>query len=199
MKKVIVPIAKGFEEIELVSIADILRRCQIAVEILSLESSLSVVGAHGITLQTDGFFGIQTYEDYDCIALAGGYENMQNMRTHQKLEEVLNNFRHAHKLIAAICASPIVLAYFGILEGDFTCYPSCQQEAISSSKKTLHFMNQKVCFIDRILTSQGPATAMEFALRLADILHTQDLRTYQTNTSFQNPLVQHIADGLLYQ
>lgn len=217
MKKVIVPVARGFEEIELVSVVDVLRRCRIDVEILSLESSLSVIGAHGITLQADGVFEDRARScagshsgdlegslgEYACITLAGGYENMQCMCAHKGLGEALRAFRHAHKLIAAICASPIVLAHFGILQGGFTCYPSCQEEALQEAKKHrsegLGYVDERVCFEDLILTSQGPATAMEFALRLADILHTEDFKTYQINAGFRNPIVQNIADGLLWR
>lgn len=195
MQKVIVPVAKGFEEIELVSIVDVLRRAQIQVETLSLESNQEVVGAHGITLQTDGLFGAQTYEDCACIALAGGYENMQHMKHHNALGETLQMFKASHKLIAAICASPIVLAHFGILESDFTCYPSCKQEALDSARHTITYHEQRVCFADSILTSQGPATAMEFALRLADIIHSG--MQYDIRDGLQHSIVRQVAQNLL--
>ena len=197
MKKVIVPIAKGFEEIELISIVDILRRVQIPVEILSLESHKEVVGAHNITLYVDDIFGSKSYQDYACIALAGGYENMQRMCQNHQLGEILTDFYQQHKLIAALCASPIVLAHFGVLQNNFTCYPSCQHEVLDKAK-TSSFMHQNVYFEDRILTSQGPATAMEFALRLADIVLTEDFATYQIHQTFQNTQVQKVAEGSLY-
>ena len=201
MKKVIVPVAKGFEENELISVVDVLRRCEIGVEILSLESSPSLVGAHNITLQADGMFAQNEYEECACIALVGGYENMQRMRAHKGLGEVLRAFASSHRLIAAICAAPIVLAHFRILSKEFTCYPSCQAEALreSHADEGLCYVDRRVCYVDSILTSQGPATAMEFALRLADILHTENLGAYQINADFHTPLVQNIASGLLYQ
>ncbi|MFC3867109.1 DJ-1 family glyoxalase III [Helicobacter equorum] len=197
MKKVIVPIAKGFEEIELISIVDILRRVQIPIEILSLESHKKVVGAHNITLYTDDILESKSYQDYACIALAGGYENMQRMCQHHQLGEILTDFYQQHKLIAALCASPIVLAHFGVLKNNFTCYPSCQHE-VRDKTRTSNFIHQNVYFEDHILTSQGPATAMEFALTLADIVLTQDFTTYQMHQTFQNTQVQKVAEGLLY-
>lgn len=140
-KKVLVPLANGFEEIEFVSIVDTLRRAQIEVLIAgvgecgaSTKDSVgaSYIGAHGITIRADATLDSldsSALAGFDGVALAGGWQGMLNLKASQKLREILREFKAEGKLVSAICASPIVLDAAGVLEGKFACYPSCEKFA----------------------------------------------------------------------
>lgn len=153
-KKVLVPLANGFEEIEFVSIVDTLRRAQIEVLIagVSDEDSTSgagakdsvngasvdggvgrsYTGAHGIAISADTMLDSldsSALAGFDGVALAGGWQGMLNLKASQKLREILREFKAEGKLVSAICASPIVLDAAGVLGGKFACYPSCEKFA----------------------------------------------------------------------
>lgn len=158
-KKVLVPLANGFEEIEFVSIVDTLRRAQIEVLIagVSDEGSASganglktnsasecgtsassagvgrsYTGAHGIAISADATLDSldsSSLAGFDGVALAGGWQGMLNLKASQKLREILREFKAEGKLVSAICASPIVLDAAGVLGGKFACYPSCEKFA----------------------------------------------------------------------
>lgn len=154
-KKVLVPLANGFEEIEFVSIVDTLRRAQIEVLIagVSDEGSASgasdkgsadsaksngvsagkiYTGAHGIAISAEvalDSLDSGALAGFDGVALAGGWQGMLNLKASQKLREILREFKAEGKLVSAICASPIVLDAAGVLEGKFACYPSCEKFA----------------------------------------------------------------------
>lgn len=146
-KKVLVPLANGFEEIEFVSIVDTLRRAQIEVLIAGVSDEggagecgastkdsvgASYTGAHGIAISADATLDSldsSALAGFDGVALAGGWQGMLNLKASQKLREILREFKAEGKLVSAICASPIVLDAAGVLEGKFACYPSCEKFA----------------------------------------------------------------------
>ncbi|RDU60029.1 DJ-1 family glyoxalase III [Helicobacter marmotae] len=163
VKSVLVPLAKGFEEIELVSIVDILRRAELRVVMASLDSHKRVLGAHHIVIEADSTLPELEMEDFDAIALAGGYDGMCNLANNELVKLWLHTFKQSQKLIAAICASPIVLDKAGVLEGDFTCYPSCEEQINMQGKKRI---SKAVVKNGKVITSMGPATASVFALSL---------------------------------
>lgn len=163
MKNVLLPLAKGFEEIELVSVADILRRAGMRVVVASLDSHKRVLGAHHIVIEADSALPELDLEDFDAIVLAGGYNGMQNLANNELIKLWLTTFNQEKKLIAAICASPIVLDKAGVLEGEFTCYPSCENEINMQGKSR---SVKAVVKNDNIITSVGPATVGVFALAI---------------------------------
>lgn len=167
MKNVLVPVARGFEEIELVSIVDILRRAGVRVVMASLDSHKRILGAHHIVIEADSVLPELDMEDFDAIALAGGYNGMQNLASNELIKLWLTTFKQEQKLIAAICASPIVLDKAGVLEGDFTCYPGCESE-INMQGKTKNA--KAVVKNGNIITSAAPATAGVFALSIVEEL-----------------------------
>ena len=151
-KKVLVPLANGFEEIEFVSIVDTLRRAQIEVLIAGVSdedsangaggaksssvsangTSRSYTGAHGIAISADATLDSldsSALAGFDGVALAGGWQGMLNLKASQKLRKILREFKAEGKLVSAICASPIVLDAAGVLGGKFACYPSCEKFA----------------------------------------------------------------------
>ncbi|RDU53572.1 DJ-1 family protein [Helicobacter sp. MIT 00-7814] len=211
-KSVIVPVAEGFEEIELVSIVDILRRCGIKVTLSALDSRLEVRGAHEITIKAQCTIDVIKPKEFDAIALAGGYKGMQNMCKSQELRSLAHALRAQGALIAAICAAPIALKSFGLLQGAFTCYPSCKDEVAqtkpareSMQDSSAHFVDSHIVLDSHILTAQGPANAMPFALSLAELLYTSHVQSFQRESTFyQNAqnfvsqIVKEVALDLLY-
>lgn len=170
MKNVMVPIARGFEEIELVSVVDILRRAGVRVILASLDSHKRVLGAHNIVIEADNALPEFDGEDFDAIVLAGGYNGMQNLANNELVTLWLKQFEASQKLIAAICASPIVLDKAGVLKGDFTCYPGCESQINMEQKNK---KSNAVVKNGNIITSTGPATAIVFALELVKELCAQ--------------------------
>ena len=160
MKKVLVPLAQGFEEIEFVSIVDVLRRANINAIVASLSEDLLVKGAHYIEMKADLILSKVSVKDLDAIALPGGLEGMQNLSKNQEIIKIIQELNKENKLVAAMCASPIVLNKAGVLSDEFSCYPGCEQGL--SGKR----IDSAVVERANIITSAGPATAILFALAI---------------------------------
>lgn len=161
MKKVAVILANGFEEIEAISVIDILRRAEIETVSVGLNKKL-VKGTHGIEVKADIVLDDMRVDDFSMIVLPGGLLGTNHLAENQKLKEILKEFDKKDLKIAAICAAPWVLSKVGVLKNNYTCYPGFE-------KKVNHngYDDKKNVVIDKnIITSRGPATAMEFALNL---------------------------------
>ncbi|TLD96573.1 DJ-1 family protein [Helicobacter jaachi] len=167
MKSVLVPLAKGFEEIELISVVDILRRANVRVVMASLDSHKRVLGAHHIIIEANATLGELDMAEFSAVVLAGGYEGMQNLAKNDLVTSWLQAFRANNKLLCAICAAPIVLDKAGVLPREFTCYPGCEAEINMQDK---HKLTQAVVTHDNIITSTAPATAAVFALEIVEHL-----------------------------
>ncbi|MBD3825202.1 MAG: DJ-1/PfpI family protein, partial [Epsilonproteobacteria bacterium] len=127
-KSVMVPLAKGFEEIEAVSIIDVLRRAGIKVSVASLDSNMSVKGAHGITIVCDtDIKNISAYE-LDMVVLPGGWEGTYALADDENVQSLLKEMDEAGKNIGAICAAPYALNKAGVLKQNYTCYPSVEEQ-----------------------------------------------------------------------
>ena len=169
-KKILVLLTDGFEEIEFVSIVDVLRRAGLAVFIVGLDGKRIYQGAHHIALQSEGCLmdllkgGLGSMEEFDGVVLPGGGEAMQRFCASGELKDLLLRFYQAGKLVGAICAAPVVLHEAGLPLGDFTCYPSCE-ELIGKPRNEASVVQD-----GNILTASGPAMAMEFALALVGYL-----------------------------
>ncbi len=163
MKKIVlVVLADGFEEIEAVTIIDVLRRAGVEVKVAGL-GKREIPGAHAITIETDLIF--EQYEGLpDAIVLPGGMPGAANLKQSQALRTLLQKMKESRKLIGAICAAPaLVLASCGILDGKrATCYPGYEKEFNSKVK----FSTDRVVVDDLIVTSRGPGSALEFSLEL---------------------------------
>ena len=165
---VLVPIMQGFEEIELVSIVDTLRRAGINV-IVARDSNIddeNVSGSHHITIKSMCKISQVDIESLDGIALAGGFEGMLNLKNSKEVLEILQILDKKNRLVSAICASPIVLGKAGVLKHRFTCYPSCEDEITSEARYT----KEAVCIDENIITANGPASGIPFALAITEKL-----------------------------
>ena len=165
-KKVLVPIADGSEEIEAVTIIDVLRRAGARVTVAGIHS-LQVTGAHGIRLLADMTVSECMDQSYDLIALPGGMPGSENLRNSIALSSLLIAQRDNDRWYAAICAAPaVVLAPLGLLENRHaTCFPGF----INQLGGALH-SEDRVVVDGRCITSQGPGSALEFAVKLVAVL-----------------------------
>ena len=163
MASVLVPLAEGFEEIEAVSIIDVLRRGGVEVTTAYLFNR-EVNGANGITVLANISIDDVVAEEYDMMVLPGGIPGAEHLRDDERVQALLKDFESKDKRIGAICAAPIALERAGIIkdEDNYTCYPSYEQQ-ISHG----HFTDQyKVVKSGNVLTSRGPGTAICFALAI---------------------------------
>ncbi|MEN6386610.1 MAG: DJ-1 family glyoxalase III [Phycisphaerales bacterium] len=165
-KKVLVPVADGSEELETVAIIDCLRRAGAEVKIASVQN-LQIQTSRKIKITADCLITDCTGEIFDLIALPGGMPGAEHLRDSTELTAMLKEQARAGRLYAAICASPaVILEYHGLLAGKkATCYPSFADKLKNSSAAA-----QKVVVDGNCITSQGPGTALEFSLKLVEVL-----------------------------
>lgn len=166
MKIVNIYLAEGFEEIEAITVVDVLRRAKIETRMISITGRREVKGAHDITIAADEIFEKADSFEADMIVLPGGMPGTKHLGEHQGLKEVILGFAERNKLIAAICAAPSVLGRLGLLDKKkAVCYPGFE-EALKGAVIDKDILSQDGNFI----TSKGPGTAIYFALRLVEIL-----------------------------
>ncbi len=158
---IMVPFANGFEEIEAVTIVDVLRRAEINVITVSLEKKM-VKGAHNIEFVTECNINDIDINELDGIILPGGMPGASNLRDNKKIINIVKELNENNKLIAAICAAPIVLEEAGIIKNrKITSYPGFE-----SQLKSCKYNTERVVVEDNIITGRGPGTALEFALSI---------------------------------
>ena len=162
MKKVLVLLADGFEEIEALSVVDVLRRAQVVCHMGSLGSEY-VKGTHNIEVKSDVNINDIDINEYDGVVLPGGLPGAYNLRDSKKVREIVQKLNDCGKIVAAICAAPEALESFNILSGKkCTSYPGFIQD-----KSSLKYIEDEVVVEDEnIITSRGPATALEFSLAI---------------------------------
>jgi 4-methyl-5(b-hydroxyethyl)-thiazole monophosphate biosynthesis len=161
MPTVCVLLAEGFEEIEAVTIIDVLRRADIDVATVGV-SGIEVTGSHGITIHADRTLSADSDDAWDLVVLPGGMPGASNLRDDARVQALLHAQHDCGGRVAAICAAPIALAKAGLLEGrTATSYPS-----FANQLGGVRYSEDSVVVDERITTSRGPATAMRFALEL---------------------------------
>jgi len=168
VSRVLLPLAAGFEEIEAVSIIDVLRRADVEVVVASLQQSDDVKGAHGISIRADACLLELLPQDFDLMVLPGGEPGTTNLAADETLGDWLQQFATDDKPVAAICAAPRILAAMGMLQQiAATSHPSVKEVLIRSGAD---YQQERVVRTGRIVTSRGPGTAIEFALELLSVL-----------------------------
>jgi 4-methyl-5(b-hydroxyethyl)-thiazole monophosphate biosynthesis len=167
LKKVLVLLAKGFEEIEAVTVIDILRRAHVKVHICSIDKEF-VEGSHGITIKSDVRLEyIDINKDiYDLVYLPGGMPGAANLRDDERVIELLKKYNGENVMLSAICAAPIVLSEAGLLKDkEATSFPGFK-EVIDCNK----YLEEVTVTSGNVITSRGPATAMELGYTLLEKL-----------------------------
>lgn len=165
--KVIVFLADGFEEVEALTTVDYLRRKDIKVEMVSITDDKKVKGAHNITVIADKTLEeIHEINSYDGVILPGGLPGATNLRDCEEVISIVKEINNNKKMVAAICAAPIVLHRADIInEKRVTSYPGFQ-DALEGSI----YLEESVIRDDNIITARGPALAVDFAIEIVNYL-----------------------------
>lgn len=159
-------LADGFEEIEALAPTDILRRAGLDVKLCGIGCK-KIKGVNGIEITCDTEIS-EAEQDLDAVILPGGMPGAENLFKSERLREIVNHCAKSNKLVAAICAAPIILGRLGLLEGkNACCYPAPDLEKELKGAKML---DKPVCVDGNIVTSKGPGTSLEFGFKIAEIL-----------------------------
>ena len=178
--KIIVPIADGSEEMEAVIIIDTLRRAKFDVVCAAIGNSRTITASRNVILTADALWGETNPNNFDAVILPGGAVGTDNMIKCQSLLKTLQAYNRQGRLIGANCAAPLVLQAAGILKGrTVTCHPAVSEQLTVPERST-----DRVVHSENLITSQGPGTAMEFALAIITKLAGQ-------------PTAEKVADGLV--
>lgn len=166
MKKVLVLLAPGFEEIETITVIDILRRADIEV-LLAGTGPGEIIGSRKVKVLPDELLeNVMDSDDFDMIVLPGGMPGTTNLKKDERVKKTIQKFHEQGKFISAICAAPTILAAIGITNGKMvTSHPS-----VKDVLQGVSYQEERVVVDGRIITSRGPGTAMEFAMKLVELL-----------------------------
>jgi len=176
-KRALVPLAAGFEEIEALTVVDILRRGDVEVVTAGLEPGL-VTGRSGISVKPDAALDdALAGPAFDLVALPGGMPGSRTLRDDPRIISVLRRTHASGGWVAAICAAPIALERAGLLAGrEATCHPGMAEELPEPSRD-----ERRVVISGRVVTSRAPGTAMELAFALVRVL-CGDAKAAEINT-----------------
>ena len=164
--RVLVFLADGFEEVEALTVVDYLRRVDIKVDLVSITNSRHVFGAHDIEVRTDKTLNFVDENDYDGLVIPGGMPGATNLSECPEVIEFVQTMNKQKKLIAAICAGPIVLAKANLIEGrKITSYPGFESQLLGST-----YVENPVVRDDNFITARGPFFAVDFVLEIVDYL-----------------------------
>ena len=173
MKTVLVPLAQGCEELEAVTIIDLLRRAEIDVVVAGVDNQ-PVKASHGVTFLPDTTLDEALRTEYDMIVLPGGLPGADNLNNDARIQSVLKKMHDSGKFIGAICAAPAVLGRAGLLRGKrATSYPGFLDKM---DLPEVQYTGSPVERDGTIITSRGPGTAMDFALEIIEALRGADVR-----------------------
>ncbi len=158
-KKCLIFLAEGFEEIEALTVVDLLRRAEIQIDMVSITGNKQVTGAHGITVQADMLFEQADVANADALVLPGGMPGTRNLEAYEPLIAALKQANQEGKVIGAICAAPLVLGVNHLLDGKkASCYPGFEKELLGA-KVSFDAVSKD----GNIITSRGMGTAIAFA------------------------------------
>jgi 4-methyl-5(b-hydroxyethyl)-thiazole monophosphate biosynthesis len=170
MEKIAVYLADGFEEIEAISIIDVLRRADLDVLVVSVTGKPEVTGAHQIKVNTDVLFEQVNYNEISMIVLPGGMPGASNLDAHKGLKIQIQEFNAGNKPLAAICAAPLVYGNLGILNGkQAVCYPGFEKYLLGTEVLTIPVVES-----GNVITGRGVGAALEFALKIVEKMVSKD-------------------------
>jgi len=173
MPKVLIPLAQGFEELEAVTVIDLLRRADIEVVTAGLEPG-PVTGSRLTVLVPDSTLDAELERDFDMIVLPGGLPGADHLDADPRIHALLRRHQSEGRFTAAICAAPKILAGAGLLDGrSATGYPGILD---ATAFPRVSLLDEPVVVDGKVVTSRGPGTAMDFALRLIELLVDSERR-----------------------
>ena len=161
MPKMLVPLAEGFEEIEAITIIDVCRRGSIDVTVAGV-TGMTIKGGQGIEVAADCLIDSVDINSYDMITLPGGLAGTLVLSESENVQSILKQMKEQGKYIGAICAAPLALHTADVLNKDFTCYPSIENQIRING----YHQDQSTVIDGKVMTSQGVGTAIDFALNI---------------------------------
>jgi 4-methyl-5(b-hydroxyethyl)-thiazole monophosphate biosynthesis len=165
MKTALMLFAEGSEELEAVTVVNILRRAGVSVTLAGLTAGV-LRGSRGVMLQPDTTLDAVLHQDFDMVVLPGGQPGTNHLKADARVLQLVQRMAEQGKYVTAICAAPAVLAMAGLLDGrKATCFPACLDDFPRVSVQ-----NAAVVEDGKFITSRGPGTAMDFALTLVERL-----------------------------
>ncbi len=168
MKDVNLFLAEGFEEVEALAVVDILRRADISCDMVSLTGERKVTGARRIAVEADCLF--EEREESRALVLPGGMPGTIHLKEHAGLEEEIKKYDAEKKWLCAICAAPTVFGEKGLLVGkEATCYPGMESGLLGALP-----VRSTVCVDGNYVTSRGMGTAIEFGLKIVELLKDKE-------------------------
>ena len=169
MKNVLIPLAPGFEEIETITVVDILRRSGAKVSTAGIVDGV-IEGSRGVKILADESINNINSEKFDLMILHGGHPGTDNLKKDPRVTTLLTEIESRNKLIGAICAAPIILEENGLLrKRKRTSHPSVKEALLGDL-----YTEDRVVVDQNIITSRSPGTAREFAFKLVEILFGND-------------------------
>ena len=170
MSRIGIFMADGCEEIEGLTVVDVVRRAKMEIKMISITGKREVTSSHGVTFLADALASEVNYDELDGIVLPGGMPGTLNLGADATVNEVIHKFAAEGKLVAAICAAPSVLGAAGILEGKrATCHPGFEEKLTGAQTS-----EDSVVVDGNIITSRGMGTAIPFALALTEQLVSRE-------------------------
>lgn len=161
MRKTLIILAEGFEEIEALTVVDVLRRANLVCDMCTLSGEF-VKGAHDIIVKGNCIIDNINKDEYDAVILPGGMPGSEYLKESKQVLKLVKEFNDSKKIVAAICAAPIVLEEAGILNNrTVTSYPGSLD-----ADGEYNYIEEVVACDDNIITSRGPATSLTFALTI---------------------------------
>lgn len=162
MKKIAIFMADGCEEIEGLTVVDILRRAGYTIDMISISDHKKVTGSHQISFEADAIAKEVNFEEYDGVVLPGGMPGTLNLKANEIVQKTIADYAKAGKLVSAICAAPSVLGEANLLAGKKACcYPGFEDKLLSAN-----VVFDQVAVDENVITSRGMGTAIPFALAM---------------------------------
>ena len=164
MNKVYIFLADGFETVEALAPVDVMRRAGLSVTVVSIMGRYEVLSAQGVPVIADALIGDFSLSDADAIVLPGGGTGTENLSANSAVREEIERMNNEGKLIAAICAAPMVFGRMGILQGKrATCYPGCEGDL-----KGAEYTASDVEIDGNIMTACGPGVSFDFGFAIVE-------------------------------
>lgn len=166
MKRVGVFFGTGYEEIEALTVVDLLRRVDIEAVCISIDNHKQVMGVHNINVDMDAGIDEVDFDSLDMIVCPGGMPGTKNLEACSKLTEQVKRFYENGKLIGAICAAPMIFGHMGLLEGRKACiFPGMEENLVGAE-----VVYDDVAQSEHVITSRGMGTAIAFGLKIIENL-----------------------------
>jgi len=182
MAQALIFLAPGYEEVEMLTVVDLLRRSHISIDMVSVTDSLEVTSSHNVTIKADKLFLEADFDEADMIILPGGVPGTPNLLAFKPLTDKIREFAAQKKWLSAVCAAPTIYSELGLYQGrKATCFPTFTEKLTDAV-----YVKQPVVVDDIFITSRGAGTSIEFAAAIVERFSGKDA-------------AKEVLDAIIYQ